>query len=212
MNEVFRPYLRKFVLVFFDDVLVYSKSEKEHLDHLDTMLATMASAQLHLNVAKCSFGESRLEYLGHIISANGIEADPSKIQAMTAWPLPHNPTTLRGFLGLTGYYRRFVKDYGKIAAPLTSMLKPENFIWTPASTTAFELLKTAMSSAPVLKAPDFSKPFTVETDASGSGLGAVLQQERRPIAFFSRALSGRSLAKSAYERELMALVLAIQHW
>jgi hypothetical protein len=184
----------------------------EHLEHLDKVLSAMNSAHLHLNVAKCSFGEFRLEYLGHIISANGIEADPSKIQAMTDWPLPQNPTALRGFLGLTGYYRRFVKDYGKIAAPLTSMLKPDNFVWTSVSQNAFNQLKSAMSSAPVLKTPDFSKPFTVETDASGSGLGAVLQQERRPIAYFSRALSGRSLAKSAYERELMALVLAVQHW
>jgi hypothetical protein len=174
---------------------VYSKSEKDHRTHLDTLLATMANAQLHLNVNKCSFGEPRLEYLGHIISAEGIEADPAKIQAMTSWPQPQTPTALRGFLGLTGYYRRFVRDYGKIAAPLTSMLKPDNFKWTPTSLQAFEQLKVAMTTAPVLKTPDFSKPFIIETDASGSGLDAVLQQDRRPVAYFSRALSGRSLAK-----------------
>jgi hypothetical protein len=155
MNEVFRPFLRKFVLVFFDDVLVYSKSEKDHRTHLETVLATMANAQLHLNVNKCSFGEPRLEYLGHIISVEGIEADPAKIQAMTSWPQPQTPTALRGFLGLTGYYRRFVRDYGKIAAPLTSMLKPDNFKWTSTSLQAFAQLKVAMTTAPVLKTPDF---------------------------------------------------------
>ena len=212
MNEVFRPYLRKFVLVFFDDILVYSKSEEDHWQHLCTTLAALNKEQLHLNVSKCAFGMRRLEYLGHIISAEGIEADPAKIQAMVDWPIPQDATALRGFLGLTGYYRRFIRDYGKIAAPLTLLLKPNNYLWSVEASQAFDKLKSAMATTPVLKPPNFSKPFLIETDASGIGIGAVLQQDRRPVAYFSKALSGRALNKSAYKRELMALVLAVQPW
>jgi len=150
--------------------------------------------------------------LGHIISAKGVEADPSKIKNMVDWPIPTNQRELRGFLGLTGYYRRFVANYGKMAAPLTSLLKKGGFQWTGKATEAFEALKTAMSTATVLALPDFGKPFVVEYYASGKGIGAVLMQEGRPMAYMSKALSNQSRQLSTYEREMLAILHAVTKW
>nr|KYP58323.1 Retrotransposable element Tf2 [Cajanus cajan] len=138
--------------------------------------------------------------------------DPQKIDSILHWPLPKNIKALRGFLGLTGYYRRFICDYGKIARPLTDLLKKGSFHWSATSTSAFKQLQMAVTTAPVLTMPDFAKPFEIECDASGKGVGAVLMQDKKPIAFFSKGLADSSLTKSIYEKELMALVLAIQHW
>lgn len=212
MNSIFRPFLRKFVLVFFDDILVYSKDRKEYYEHLAAMLGTLQQVTLFVNHKKCAFDSPSLDYLGHIISAEGIVADPSKIIAMVCWPTPSNVRDIRGFLGLTGYYRWFVKGYGEMAKPLTELLKKGGFKWGMEESTAFEVLKLAMTTLPVLAMPNFSKVFVVEADASGTGLGAVLMQEGRPITYFSRVLSSPSRMKSVYERELMAIVLAVQKW
>ena len=128
-------------------------------------------------------------YLGHVISAQGVAMDASKVQAILSWPRPKSLRAVRGFLGLAGYYRRFIKDYGLIAAPLTKLLKKEGFRWTEEAAAAFSALQKALSSAPVLHLPDFSSPFIVECDASGSGFGAVLHQGTGAIAFFSRAIA-----------------------
>lgn len=127
-------------------------------------------------------------YLGNIISQEGIAMDPDKVHAIQTWPLPHNLKELRGFLGLAGYYRRFIHHYAQLAAPLTDQLKKDNFGWNDAATTAFESLKKAMLSAPVLAIPNFSIPFVVEADASSKGLGSVLSQEKHPLAYFSKTL------------------------
>ena len=212
MNEIFCEYLRKFILVFFDDILIYSRNLEDHCEHLRVVFSLLASHHLVVNKKKCSFAASHIEYLGHIISREGVAADPEKIKHMLDWPLPKDIKELRGFLGLTGYYRRFVRGYGKIAEPLTQLLRKNLFQWGPAATKAFTELKTAMTIVPVLVMPDFEKEFVVETDASGVELGAVLMQGGRPIAYMSRALSERNRAKSVYERELMAIVLALQKW
>ena len=138
MNDIFRPLLRRYVLVFFDDILVYSRTEMEHLRHLEDVLNLLKQNQLKVKKSKCLWGVPQVEYLGHIISAEGVAADPQKIACMSAWPRPTTTTGLRGFLGLTGYYRRFIAGYGKIAAPLTHLLRKDSFKWTDEATAAFE--------------------------------------------------------------------------
>ncbi|RVW41092.1 Transposon Tf2-12 polyprotein [Vitis vinifera] len=185
MNRIFRPHLRKFVLVFFDDILVYSKDLKEHCDHLQSVLSILANHQLHVNGKKCLFAKPQLEYLGHLVSAKGVAADPNKISAM---------------------------GYGAISWPLTQQLKKDAFNWNLEAEVAFQKLKTTMTTIPVLALPNFSQLFIVETDASGYGLGAVLMQSHRPVAYFSQVLTARERQKSIYERKLMAIVLAVQKW
>ena len=208
MNEIFKPYLRKFVLVFFDDILVYSRDEKEHQKHLKIVLQILKEHIFYANEKKCAFAQREVAYLSHVISKEGVSADPEKIEAMRSWAVPKNVTALRGFLGLTGYYRRFVLSYGKIALPLIDLLKKEGFCWSEAAQKAFAKLKEAMCKLPVLRLPDFTKPFVVETDASGVGIGAVLSQDDRPIAYISKGFSSKGRVKSVYERELLAIVFA----
>ncbi|KAL9830623.1 putative nucleotidyltransferase, Ribonuclease H [Arabidopsis thaliana] len=171
MNELFRTYLRQFVLVFFDDILVYSSDEETHLKHLEAVLQILLQNKFYANEKKCHFGSTRISYLGHMITGKGVSADPAKIEAMVNWPQPKNITELRGFLGHTGYYRRFVAGYGKIAKPLTELLKKGKFEWSEAANKAYETLKGAVIQLPTLALPDFAKPFVIETDASGTGIG-----------------------------------------
>ncbi|GAA0168268.1 hypothetical protein LIER_40529 [Lithospermum erythrorhizon] len=178
MNHVFGCYLRTFVLVFFDDILVYSKDIESHYAHLHKILLTLRIKKLFAKPSKCAFGKSYIEYLGHTISASGVQAYPSKIESMLAWPRPHNIKSLTGFLGLTGYYRKFVQNCAIMAKPLTNLLKKDSFLWTDEATKSFEALRVAMSSTPVLALPDFNLPFVVETDASSQGYEAVLMQEQ----------------------------------
>jgi len=212
MNDVLRPYLRRFVLVFFDDILIYSSSWAEHLQHVSIVLHALRAHQLHLKRSKCSFGTTSVTYLGHVISVDGVAMDADKVAAVASWPAPRAARGLRGFLGLAGYYRKFIRDFGIIAAPLTRLLRRDAFAWDDESKAAFQALKGALTTGPVLQMPDFDKPFTVDCDASGVGFGAVLHQGAGPLAFFSRPFAARHLKLAAYERELIGLVHAVRHW
>lgn len=212
MNDSFRPFLRKFVLVFFDDILIYSTSWTDHLHHLELVFNILHVHGLFLKRSKCLFGRREIAYLGHLISQSGVTVDNSKIEAILQWPRPTTVRALRGFLGLTGYYRKFVQDYGILAAPLTALLRKNSFAWSAEAEFAFQKLKNTLTATPVLALPDFSQPFMVEYDASEVGIGAVLQQQERPIAFYSRAMVQRHKKLSAYEKELIGLAKAVRHW
>ncbi|KAE8771660.1 putative retroelement [Hordeum vulgare] len=212
-NKVLRPFLRRFVLVFYDDILIYSSSWSEHLRHVKLVLEAMRTHKLFLKRSKCSFGEESMAYLGHVISAAGVAMNSDKVLAVVVdWPVPRTVRAVRGFLGLAGYYRKFIRDFGTIATPLTALLKKDGFLWTPQATTAFGTLETALTTAPVLQLPDFAVYFIVECDACGFGFGAVLHQGGGPIAYFSKAIAPLHASLAAYERELIGPVHAVRHW
>ena len=178
------------MIVFFDDILIYSPTYSSHIRHLNEVLSILTKNQFYVKLSKCTFACTTVEYLGHLFANGELKADPSKIEAMLSWPTPTSVRQLRGFLGLTGYYRRFVAHYASIAGPLTELLK-DSFVWSETAASSFVALKGAMSSAPVLRLPDFTKTFYLETDASDFGIGAVLLQEGHPLAFFSKKLGPR---------------------
>ncbi|GAU22915.1 hypothetical protein TSUD_377270 [Trifolium subterraneum] len=195
-----------------DELHRASKDWNTHLTHLNEVLELLSHNSLVANKKKCFFGQTKVEYLGHMISEEGVAVDPSKITSVMQWPQPRNVKGVRGFLGLTGYYRKFIRSYGRIAKPLTELTKKDGFKWGIDAQKDFDELKKRLTTAPVLALPNFSKDLLIECDASGEGLGAILMQDGEPIAYFSKAIGGRNLTKSAYEKELMAVVLAIQHW
>ena len=212
MNHVFKDISRKFLLVFFDDILVYSPDWETHMIHLQEVFSILRQQQLYLKASKCTFGATKIEYLGHFIEAKGVNTDPAKVDAIKRWPTPNSIKQLRSFLGLANYYRRFIRGYNILSRPLTTLLQKGGFIWSPEADTALDNLKDALSSALVLALPDFNKTFVVETDACNTGIGAVLMQEGHPICYISRALGPRQQALSVYEKELMAVVFAVQTW
>jgi hypothetical protein len=212
MNTIFSPYIRKFVLVFFDDVLVYSKNKEEHLQHLQIVLQVFREHKLKAKLAKCNFEQPQVEYLGHIISGHGVATDPSKIQDIINWKIPQTVKQLRGFLGLAGYYRRFIPHYALICQPLHQALKKNSFFWEAEQQAAFDRLKQVMSQPPLLALPNFTLPFVLETDACDTGLGALLMQESKPLADFSRALGPKNAAMSVYEKEALAILEALKKW
>jgi hypothetical protein len=163
-------------------------------------------------MSKCAFEQQELEYLGHIITNHGVKVDTNKVEAMVVWPRPTNISTLREFLSLTGYYRKFVRQYGVLARPLTNLLKKGQFLWDDNAECAFITLKQAMTTTPTLAMPNFNDSFTIETDASGEGIGAVLSQQGKPVAFMSRALGVTKLSWSTYTKEMLAIIEAIRLW
>lgn len=213
MNTIFAPLLRKCVLVFIDDILIYSPTLEQHQLDVKAVFDLLTQHQLKVKRSKCAFAQPQLKYLGHIISASGVATDPKSLEAVRTWPVPQNVKEMRKFLGLAGYYRKFVRNFGLISRILTDLLKKnELFVWTPDHQQAFLGLKQALLTAPVLALPNFERPFVVETDASDSGLGAVLMQDQHPIAFLSRALGPKLRGLSTYEKESLAILLAVDRW
>lgn len=213
MTGTLHPLLRKCVLLFFDDILVFSRTLEDHTVHLSQVFQLLQKDHWKIKESKCCFGQRRLSYLGHVISAEGVAIEPSKIQAVAQWPTPVDAKEVRRFLGLAGYYHRFVRHFGIVARPLFNLLKKgAPFVWTNTTEESFQLLKQGLISAPVLVLPDFSKPFVVETDACDAGVGAILQQHGHPIAYMSKALCPKFRGLSAYEKEYLAVVVAIDQW
>ena len=212
ITEVMRPFSGKFVVVYFDDILIYSRSPDEHESHLQAVCAKLQSEQLVANVNKCAFLRPSITFLGFIVSAEGIAVDPGKTAAIRDWPVPKSPFEVRSFHGLAQFYRRFVRSFSSLAAPLTGLLKNSQFEWTAATDRAFQQIKIALLSAPVLRLPDFDKLFDVVTDASSSGIGAVLSQDLHPVSYFNEKLSEPKSRYTNYDRELYAIVQALKYW
>ena len=213
MNHIFSGLLNRCVIVYLDDILVFSKSAEEHQQHLREVFAVLRKHRLYAKRSKCSFCTSELHFLGYIVSQHGIAADPAKTTAVAAWPEPTNVKQLRSFLGLANYYRKFVSNFSRIAAPLNALTKKSvAFSWSAECREAFQVLKYTLSTAPVLALPDLSKPYEVITDASGFALGAVLQQDGRPIAFASRRMQPAERNYHPGEQELLAAIFALRQW
>lgn len=213
MNLTLASLLRKCVIVFFDDILVFSPTYEQHLIDLRKVFELLKSEHWHIKLSKRHFSQQKLSYLGHIISVISIATDPAKVVAIVSWPVPMNARELRGFLGLAEFYRKFIRHFAIIAKPVTNLLKKGiYYIWTSDHQLAFDTLKQAMSSAPVLTIPDFTKPFIIKTDASNSGVGAVLMQQGHPLAFINKPLGPRTQGLSTYEKEYMAILLAVEQW
>ena len=213
MNMVFMDYLDVFVVIFIDDILIFSKTEEEHEEHLRLVLQRLREHQLYAKFSKCEFWIDEVPFLGHIISKGGIAVDPSKVKDVLEWETPQTVKEVRSFLGLAGYYRRFIENFSKIAKPLTSLLeKNAAFIWTDERQMAFDELKKRLTTVPVLTLPDQSKRFTLYCDTSKHGLGCVLMQEGRVIAYASRQLRQHELDYPTHDLELATVVHALKIW
>jgi hypothetical protein len=186
MNKVFMEYLDKFVVVFIDDILIFSKNEEEHDEHLCLVLQKLRENQLYAKLSKCEFWLKELSFLGHIISEGGIFVDPNKVKDVLSWSTPQIISDIRSFLGLAGYNRRFIERFSKISKPMMELLaKGNTFKWTPRHETSFRELKKRLIMAPVLTMPDMEKPFSIYCDASGQGLGCVLMQDDHVVSYAS---------------------------
>ncbi|WVZ75668.1 hypothetical protein U9M48_023703, partial [Paspalum notatum var. saurae] len=213
MNSVFMNELDKFVVVFIDDILIYSKNEEEHREHLRIVLTRLREHKLYAKFSKCAFWLKEVSFLGHILSEKGVAVDPSKVESVLNWKQPESVTEIRSFLGLSGYYRRFIKDFSKTAKPMTSLTKKNaKYTWSPNCEEAFQSLKRSLTTAPVLAQPDVAKPFDVYCDASGNGLGCVLMQEGRVVAYASRQLRKHEANYPTHDLELAAVVHALKIW
>eukprot|EP00253_Pinus_taeda_P015625 PITA_15625 len=213
MNNIFHPYLDRFILIFIDDILIYSRTIEKHYEHLRRVLQTLREHQLYAKFSKCDFFKEEIQYLGHVITKEGIAVDPEKIKDIMDWPVPKDVTDVRSFMGLAGYYRRFVEGFSKVDFPITSLQKKgKSFQWTPNCQKSFEQLKHLLTTAPILCIADPNKDYVVCTDASKEGLGGVLMQEGRVIAYESRKLKEHEQRYSAYDLELAAVIHALKMW
>jgi hypothetical protein len=211
MNTVLRPYIGKFVVLYFDDILVFS-NKRDHLQHLKIILDALRKHQLYANLNKCSFLQESLVFLGFVISAEGVKIDSKKVKAILEWPSPKSITEVKSFHGLATFYRKFIRNFSSIVAPIIDCIKGKTFMWTNEVEESFKFLKKKVTEPPILALPNFDKVFEVDCDASHVGIGAVLSQARRPIAFFSEKLNEVRKNYSTYDVEIYAIVQALRHW
>jgi hypothetical protein len=213
MNKVFMEYLDKFVVVFLDDILVYSPNEEIHEEHLRLVLQKLRDHQLYAKLSKCDFWLKEVSFLGQIITDGGIKVDPGKISEILNWKQPKDVSKVRSFLGLVGYYRRFIEGFSKLVKPLTSLLeKGKDFTWTEACHKCFEELKERLTTATILVMLDIHKGFDVYCDASHLGLGCVLMQEGKVIGYASRQLRKHEKNYPTHDLELATVVHALKIW
>ena len=213
MNRVCRPMLDRSVIVFIDDILVYSKTQEQHEEHLREVLETLRRERLFAKFSKCEFWLREVQFLGHLVNQKGILVDPAKIEAVMQWEVPRSPSEIRSFLGLAGYYRRFIQDFSKIAVPLTRLTKKSVvFRWGPEQQAAFETLRQRLCEAPILTLPEGVEDFVVYCDASITGMGAVLMQRGHVVAYASRQLKPHEANYPTHDLELGAVVFALKIW
>jgi hypothetical protein len=217
MSEVFKDLGSKFLKVFVDDLNVHNGSWDEHLQHLDMVLCKLMGVNLKLNPNKCCFAAKNITFLGHVVSKDGTKLDPSKIGAVLHFPQPRTVTNVKSFLGLTGYYRKYVRGYARLAAPLFELTgKDINFVWNMGCQQAFQALKTALIEAPILIWPDFKRAFCLNVDWSPKGVGAILSQREgnleKVVAYASKGLSVAQKKFHPMEGECYALIWGIMHF
>jgi hypothetical protein len=213
MNKVFMEYLDRFIVVFIDDILVFSKTMEEHEEHLRLVLEKLRSNQLYAKFSKCGFWLTEVAFLGHVISTGGVSVDPGKVKEVLNWMPPATILEIQSFLGLAGYYHRFIKDFSKIAKPMTKLLeKNKAFEWTKECQASFEELKKRHTSSPVLVLPDLTKKFDIYYDASRQGLGCVWMQEGQVVCYASRQLRKHEENYLTHDLKLATVVHALKIW
>ena len=186
MHRVFHPYLYRFVVVFVDDILISSKTEEDNEDHLRVVFQTLRDHQLYAKFSKCEVWITEVRFQGYIVSASGVSVDPEKVEAFMSWERPKSVFEIRRFLGLARYYRRFIEDFSRLVAPMTKLTRKElKFEWNDSCERAFQELKRRLTSAPILVVPEMGQEYSVYCDASKDGLGCVLMQSRRVVAYGS---------------------------
>ena len=213
MNMILKEHLGKYCTVYMDDILIYSKTPQEHLMHLSAVLQTLRACQFYCKLSKCKFAAREVLFLGHVISNEGVRPNPIKVQILQDWPSPGSVRDLRAFLGLAQYFAKFMPGYASMTACLQALLrKNAPWVWSDACDKAFQHVKAAMVSAPVLAMPDPDQPFEVVVDACQTGIGAVLLQSGRPVAFAGRQLNPAETRYHTTDQELLAVVFALQQW
>lgn len=213
MNSIFHDFIREgFVVIYLDDLLIHSQSLEDHYQHLARVLERLREQKLYAKLSKCDFLTSELCYLGHVVGRDGLKVDPAKVKAIKDWPTPTTATHVRQFLGLANYFRKFVKNYSTIAAPLTHLTGKTPWIWGNTEQHSFDSLKNALVNAPTLVLPNPQKPYRVVTDASDIGVGAVLLQDQKPVAYFSKKFNSAETRYSTTEKELLGVLYALKEW
>jgi hypothetical protein len=214
MNDVFQEFLDQFVIIYIDDILIFSKNEEEHKEHVRLVLQKLREMGEYAKLEKCMFYQLQVEFLGYIISGNGISMDPHKVATILDWKIPKTIRDIQCFIGFSNFYRIFIRNFSNITAPLTELIKKDKLQWTHTVQEAFTTLKNAFFSAPILIHADLTQPFIIEADASDFALGCpILSQvgsddKLHPVSYYSRKFSAPKINYEIYDKELLAIVAA----